>query len=76
MSFVNLKIKYEHERICREKMSVKIKKNRFVIWPAFKFHMHIATLCTHGCKMAVIYACLAKSCDENRFSQEFKINSL
>ena len=53
----------------------KIKKNRFVIWIAFQFHMHIGTLCT-GCKVAVIYTCLAKSHDESRFSQECKINAL
>ena len=52
-------------------MSVKIKRNTFVIWPAFQFHMHIATLRT-GCKMADIYTCLEKSHDGSRFSQEFK----
>ena len=60
MSFKSLEIKYEHEWLCREKLSVKTSNDyRFVIWPAFQFHMHNATLCS-SCKIAVIYTCLEK----------------
>ena len=59
-----------------KKCPLKLKKNRFVFWPAFKFHMHIATRCS-SCKIALIYTCLIeKSHDGSRFSQEFKINAL